>query len=159
MSAGLSLLFSVTAVSSNYSNYPLSSFESNIHGSYFSFTAWTVQFTASTVLSNSFPLYAATNTIILRHCVTLNIVRDAKLQTHNRMANQPISAVPCVQNHTQQYISTTTTIKINSKCGSPPVHNFVVYKLHQFPCQWHPLHYECSHLFLLWWYQHSVLKL
>ena len=34
---------------------------------------------------------------------TVIIVTDAKLQTHNRTAKQPISVVPCEQNHTQQY--------------------------------------------------------
>ena len=86
----------------------------------------------------------------------LNIVTDALLHT-NSTANQSISAVPCVQNHThthtQIYIKNYHH-KIISKCVSPQVH-----KLHQFQRQWHPLHYECSHLFLLWWYQSSVLKL
>jgi len=43
----------------------------------------------------------------------LNLVRDAKLQT-NRTVNQPISAVPCVKNHTEKYISKNTTTKIIS---------------------------------------------
>jgi hypothetical protein len=51
----------------------------------------------------------------------LNIVADAKFQT-NRTVNQPISAVPCVQNHTEKYTSKTTTTKIISKCGSPQGH-------------------------------------
>jgi hypothetical protein len=37
---------------------------------------------------------------------SLNIVIDAKLQT-SRTVNQPISAVPSVQNHTKKYISIT----------------------------------------------------
>jgi len=64
----------------------------------------------------------------------LTIVTNAKLQT-NRNANQPISAVPCVQNHTQKYTTTTTTTKIISKCGSPQAHTPVVHKLHQFSRQ------------------------
>ena len=65
----------------------------------------------------------------------------------------------CAKPHTKIYINKHHHKKINSKCGSPHVHTLVVHKVHQFPCQWHPLHYECSHLFLLWWYQYSVLKL
>jgi hypothetical protein len=70
MSAGLPLLFSVSALSSNYNNYPLCSSESNTHGQYFSFIVWTVQFTASIELSNSLQLYVPTNTVRLRHCVS-----------------------------------------------------------------------------------------
>jgi hypothetical protein len=61
---------------------------------------------------------------------TVKIITDVQLQTH-RTANQPMSVVPYVQNHTQD-TPTTTTTKINSKCGSPPVHTPVVHKLHQF---------------------------
>jgi hypothetical protein len=70
MSGGMPLMFCALAVSSNYNNYPLSSMESNIHGQYFSFIVWTVQFTASIVLSNSLKLYVPTDTVRLRHCVS-----------------------------------------------------------------------------------------
>ena len=42
MSAGLPLLFSASAVSNNYNNYLLSSFESYVHGPYFRFIVWTI---------------------------------------------------------------------------------------------------------------------
>jgi hypothetical protein len=44
-----------------------------ILSAHFNFNLWTVQFTASIVLSNCFQLYVSTDTVILTHCQLLTL--------------------------------------------------------------------------------------
>jgi len=107
---------------------------------------------------NSFQLHAPTNTVIKRQRVNSYHCNRYKAPDKQDSKSTNLSSSKCAKPHTKIYINKHYH-KIISKCGSPQAHTLVVHKLHQFPCQWHPLHYECSHLSLLWRYQSSVLKL